>query len=223
MALAGNEALPLQALNDAQHGGFGFRARDIGLCITLVGPVLLIYQVFVYPKVVEAMGLLGSTNASLVCFSLSLALTPWLGLLAPYSSWVHWTGLMVVIVLTTVCRVTAFINTFQLVANATSSAKERGKVNGIAQSFAAAGRVVAPPFGTMVFAYFAGLNRGWPLNWHAMWIMLSVAALGVLGIARTVPEENERAYLEGKGGNLKGSAAGGSTKTADGGSTDSSG
>jgi len=102
----------LQALNDAAHGGFSFSARDIGLCITLVGPVLLVYQLLIYPRVVSTFGLLGSTNVALMLFAAMLAVTPWLGLLAASPKWAQWTGLMIVIVGTTVARVTAFINTF---------------------------------------------------------------------------------------------------------------
>jgi len=48
----------------------------------------------------------------------------------------------------------------------------------------------------MIFAYFAKMNRGWPLNWHAVWMLLAAASVVVLLVARTVPEENEQAFLD---------------------------
>jgi len=188
------ELYPIYALNDADHGGFGWSSSDIGLMATYCGLPLILYQAFVYSRLVARIGLLNTLKFTLAATTVLLASTPLCSLAVHSPSWVQWTVLTTNFIVSTLARVSSFTCIFVLIANAALPA-DRGKVNGIGQAAASMVRAVGPPIGTAIFAWSVSdrnMAAGWPWNYSFTWYIMTIISLGTLGLCYVLPPWIER-------------------------------
>ena len=106
---------------------------------------------------------------------------------------VQWAVVTPIFVVATVARVASFTSVFVTVANAALPA-DRSAVNGLGQAAVSAARAVLPPLGTALFALSVrSPDAPWPANWHAVWLVLAAATLGLFGLSSALP-----AWIVGK-------------------------
>ncbi|KAA0164887.1 hypothetical protein FNF31_02210 [Cafeteria roenbergensis] len=184
VGLAAQECLPLLLLGDAAHGGLDMGSTDIGATIAAVGPALLLFQVFAYPRIVAAAGLMPTIRACTVLYAICLALTPVVTAVSGGQPVARWTAAIGLNIATTLARVPIFISTFVLIAEASPTPNLRASVNGLGQSVCAVGRIAGPPLLTSLLAWSTSLAAAWPLNFHLAWDAMALCVL--FGVAPIV-------------------------------------
>ena len=184
VGLAAQECLPLLLLGDAAHGGLDMGSTDIGATIAAVGPALLLFQVFAYPRIVAAAGLMPTIRACTVLYAICLALTPVVTAVSGGQPVARWTAAIGLNIATTLARVPIFISTFVLIAEASPTPNLRASVNGLGQSVCAVGRIAGPPLLTSLLAWSTSLAAAWPLNFHLAWDVMALCVL--FGVAPIV-------------------------------------
>lgn len=199
-AIISAEIFPLYVLNDAEHGGFGWGASQIGMLATVCGPLLMLWQGVIYERITDRMGVLRTLRVMLCIIGVLLVLTPMSSLTLKADSHVLETAVVgVLFIATTLCRVSCFTCIFVLVANSAFPA-DRGKVNGLGQSMSSLMRAVGPPIGTSAFAWTVstgGSKYGWPLDMSLVWNALAVLTVGTLGLTYMLPPWIQRKRMEG--------------------------
>jgi hypothetical protein len=207
VGMIATEMWPLYVINDAQHGGFSWTSQEVGLLVSVCGPFLLLWNLFIYARVVRWLGLFPTVRLCFGIHAVTLAATPLCSLalrlrpppdaadpagLSPpdiHKSAVEWIALGVVFILATVSRVSAFTCVFVLVANSALPA-DRSTVNGLGQALASLVRAVGPPVGTALFAYSvspANTAAGWPWDYHFTWYLMALLSLAALGLSYMLP------------------------------------
>lgn len=182
------------------------------------GPALILFQACVYDGLVRRLGLLQLLRWSLALQVITgrvvnplptrhhngrsscppsqtafFVASPFVSLLSHVSPSVQWAVVTPVFVVATVARVSSFTCVFVTVANAALPA-DRSAVNGLGQAAVSAARAVLPPLGTALFALSVRYpDTPWPANWHAVWLGLAAATLGLFGLSAALP-----AWIVGK-------------------------
>jgi hypothetical protein len=207
VGMIATEMWPLYVINDVQHGGFSWTSQEVGLLVSVCGPFLLLWNLFVYARVVRWLGLFPTVRLCFGIHAVTLAATPLCSLalrlrpqpdaadpsgLSPpdiHKSPVEWIALGLVFILATVSRVSAFTCVFVLVANSALPA-DRSTVNGLGQALASLVRAVGPPVGTALFAWSvspANTAAGWPWDFHFTWYLMALLSLAALGLSYMLP------------------------------------
>jgi MFS family permease len=145
-----DELFPVLATLPSSRGGYGLTTLQVAFCLTTQGITLLVYQGFVFGRLVRALSPLFAFKVSSV---LALPMTLLMPIMAaatvhkdgpiPLYSWVVLQGVMV---FKSLVLSTMFSTNFVLISNA-AKGKELGRVNGVGQTVAAAVRTVGPGLG----------------------------------------------------------------------------
>jgi MFS family permease len=182
------EIFPLWLVISREEGGFGFSSSQIGLIITLTGPVNIISQLFIYPTLVEKYGPLQVFRIGIMIYIVCSSLLPLctLGILREMKLL---STILVILgnsVLTSVAG-WCFICIFVFINNSCYS-HQRGKVNGLGQSCASLGRLVGPICGSSIFAWTTTHNH-WPFNYGFIWYTISLSAICLWKLASRLPKK----------------------------------
>jgi MFS family permease len=183
------EILPLWLVISREKGGFGFSSSQIGLVITLTGPVNIFSQLFVYPFLVEKYGPLQVFRTGIKIYIVCSLLLPFctLGMLRDMGLL---STILVIVgnsILTSVAG-WCFICIFVFINNSCYS-HQRGKVNGLGQSFASLGRLVGPICGSSMFAWTTTHNSHWPFNYAFTWYIIALSATFIWKLASRLPKK----------------------------------
>lgn len=89
------------------------------------------------------------------------------------------------------------ISIFVLINNSCYS-HERGKVNGIGQTFASLGRLSGPYIAANVFAWSEVNGMSWPFNYYFSWYILGIVSLIFMKFADLLPKTIQRRKREPK-------------------------
>ncbi|KAH6623982.1 MFS general substrate transporter-like protein [Chaetomium sp. MPI-SDFR-AT-0129] len=123
----------------------------IGVSLSLAGLVTIFFQVFVFQKLKERMGNLGTYRYSMLGLAISMFLMPWLGYLDGEPAFGLGSGkgwlygeLGIILVLKNTCAVGGLSSVMLLITNSAPSHETLGTLNGIAQTLSAAGRSIGP-------------------------------------------------------------------------------
>jgi hypothetical protein len=147
IGLVSTEVFPLYVLDDAAHGGFGWKSTEIGVVAAIVGLPLILFQLFVYDRLVKCMGLLRFARFTFAGMGICFAITPLCSIFVKASYEMQWVVVATVYIFTSVLRVATFTCVFVFIANSALPA-DRGRVNGVGQAMVSAVRAVGPPIGT---------------------------------------------------------------------------
>jgi prenylcysteine oxidase/farnesylcysteine lyase len=99
-----------------------------------------------------------------------------------------WTAVVAAYVLMVLSRVTCFTSTFVLLNNA-ADASIRGSANGLAQTMGSVAGMLGPLVGSILFAWSLNNSLSWPLNFHFIWILLTIICLIGNRVATYVPTD----------------------------------
>jgi MFS family permease len=182
------EIFPLWLVVPSESGGFGFSSRQIGLMITITGPINIISQLFLYPYFVEKYGPLqvfrmGITMYAVCAFSLPFCAA------GPLREMKLLSIVLVAVgnSLLTSAAGWCFICVFVFINNSCYS-HQRGKVNGLGQSCASLGRLVGPIAGSSLFAWTTHQSH-WPFNYGFTWYVIGCGAIYIWKLSSRLPKK----------------------------------
>lgn len=196
--LVANELFPLYALLPPAHGGFGWSSTQIGLASALAGPPLIIFQLFVYDRLVKRHGVVTVARWSLALTTAAMASQPLCGLALPLPPAAQQAVLTVHFAGTALVRVASFTSVFLFVANS-ALPLDRGRVNGLSQAIVSVARAVGPPLFTPLFAWSVEGGRPYPFNAFFSWHLLALLTAATLALTYALPPWIERKRVQLKG------------------------
>mmetsp|Transcript_5488 Transcript_5488/g.14737 ORF Transcript_5488/g.14737 Transcript_5488/m.14737 type:complete len:581 (-) Transcript_5488:269-2011(-) len=139
-----DEVFPLFCASAARHGGMAFSSSQIGLALGWCGAILIVYQLAAFPALVARCGLLPLFRSSALSAGLVFMILPISGLAAQRDARLGWAILLLALLMYTVSGCGCFTCVMVLVNNSASTAAQRGKVNGMGQTFASLARAIGP-------------------------------------------------------------------------------
>ena len=151
---------------------------------------VMLFQLLCFPLLERRIGLLLIHRVATVCWAVAIFLVPFMNVLVPYAV-LFWPCMLLLASGKTIFGVLCFssINIMTnngkltrsnkcLLTAAASDDGNIGLVNGLATSVAALSRLFAPVVGGVVFAYSSNSHLPFPFNYHLIFNLLSVLALG---------------------------------------------
>lgn len=147
--MAYTEIFSLWAESDRKYGGLSFSTEDVGQVLAISGASILVYQTFIYPRIV---GVLGPINTSRIATSLSMML------LLTYAPITHlsrpWSQIAVSIasILKNNFVVTVVTCSFILQNNSVTQ-HQRATANGLATTLMSLFKTFAPAGAGIVFSW----------------------------------------------------------------------
>jgi len=191
VAIIFNEIYSLWVILPPSDGGCGFSTSETGLNLAIVGFTLVIFQVFLYHRIVARIGNLRTFQLGTFLCGVSFALMPFSSLAAsPEKKGVNyllWTCLSLIGLLKTWAGGAAFSSAFILVGNSTVSSKT-GAVNGLAQMVSALARALGPTVGGSIFAWSNSNKLPFPLDFHLVFLLVGILSVGIVLISLVLPK-----------------------------------
>lgn len=176
-----------------KHQGLEMEERDVGTALTISGVGLVVYQLFVYPKLADRLGkrfmfLLGSG----VCIPL-FVLFPVMHFIP---KWLVWPVLATWVIFKAQSLANGFTSIIMLINNA-AKGENLGVVNGIAQSSSSLTRCIGPFLGGSI--YSASLEWGSsPLRIFTAYVIMGIVMCICSGFGYALPPWTNYAPSEQK-------------------------
>eukprot|EP01006_Ploeotia_vitrea_P016733 TRINITY_DN47579_c0_g1_i1.p1 TRINITY_DN47579_c0_g1~~TRINITY_DN47579_c0_g1_i1.p1 ORF type:complete len:554 (-),score=235.31 TRINITY_DN47579_c0_g1_i1:40-1701(-) len=186
------EAFPLFAATSIEDGGLGFKETQIGLCLTIAGAAILVFNLFLFPRVAAKFGVIGSFRASVWSFVPMAFAFPSISQLTG-SPALLWTSLLSIFMLRNAAASTAFTSTFMLINNSVPTS-QRGSVNGLAMAIASVFKAIGPSLGGAIYAGSLTGGLAWPLDFHLVFYVTGAFSLITLCLSHKLPERLNHAF-----------------------------
>ncbi|XP_037429932.1 probable peptide/nitrate transporter At3g43790 isoform X3 [Triticum dicoccoides] len=139
----------LWAESDRKYGGLSFSSEDVGQVLAITGVSILVYQTFIFPRIIRVMG---PINTSRVAMSLSVVLlftyAPITHLSRPWSS----IAVNIASILKNNFLITIVTSSFILQNNSVTQ-DQRATANGLATTLMSFCKTFAPAGGGIVFSW----------------------------------------------------------------------
>jgi MFS family permease len=202
-----NMIFSLWIVTSHSDGGLHYNTQQIGIATMIAGVFTTVFQLTVYPYVVERLGALQVYRWGAVGFSVSCLFVPALGPLTAGSG-VNMTLFMVCVVL---CAQLVTVNwylvsTFLLISNSCYS-HQLSSVNSIGQTCASIGRLAGPYLGSVLFAWSETNGLQWPFDQYLVFYLLAALGMGTYQYSRYLPRSIHRRKREPKFQNWDDAAA----------------
>ena len=195
IGIMGNETFPLWALNEPKDGGFSFSTAEIGTVYSISAPFEVLYQIFIFPVISNRLGPLRFIRGALLLMGVMLFVLPFTSIFSTSATGVKWGVLCVTFSVLVMSRLSCFTNVFVLI-NSSSTKAYRARVNGIAQTIAAAGRIVSPALCAILFAWSESNGLYFPLNFHFVFVLASLLSFATYGVTRLYTEKSRGKQVE---------------------------
>ncbi|XBH84276.1 hypothetical protein VPH35_072502 [Triticum aestivum] len=147
--MAYSEIFSLWAESDRKYGGLSFSSEDVGQVLAITGVSILVYQTFIFPRIIRVMG---PINTSRVAMSLSVVLlftyAPITHLSRPWSS----IAVNIASILKNNFLITIVTSSFILQNNSVTQ-DQRATANGLATTLMSFCKTFAPTGGGIVFSW----------------------------------------------------------------------
>ncbi len=172
-----HEIIPMWVVNKKEDHGFAFNTSQIGTILTLVAPFQVAFQGFAYPVLAARWKYIKLFKVCAIYYAVALFLLPYTALLNESPDYILWPAFVGVVALAVCARIGAFTCIFVLLSN--SCHKEvRASVNGVGQAASSFGRMLGPTFAGAVFSWSLNNGRPYPLNYHLLFIILTLCCIG---------------------------------------------
>ncbi|XP_015698670.2 protein ZINC INDUCED FACILITATOR-LIKE 1 isoform X2 [Oryza brachyantha] len=147
--MAYTEIFSLWAESDRKYGGLSLSSEDVGQVLAITGASLLVYQLFIYPRINKVLGhIKASRIAAIACIPILFTY--------PYMTYLSGPGLSTVLNIASVIKnnlsVTIITGCFILQNNAVPQ-DQRGAANGLAMTGMSLFKAVAPAGAGIVFSW----------------------------------------------------------------------
>lgn len=182
-------------------GGLGMPPRSVGFAMAVLGIIGIALQLFVYPRVNERLGTLGSFRYSLCLFPIAYILAPYLSLIpsskpppTQASGVLVWLALSGVLCIQVIARTFALPATIILINNCSPHPSVLGTIHGISQSVSSFSRTIGPVVGGWGFG--KGLQIG--IVGAVWWSLAALACLGWCASSLVREGSGHEILLEGE-------------------------
>ncbi|XP_037421785.1 protein ZINC INDUCED FACILITATOR-LIKE 1-like [Triticum dicoccoides] len=191
--MAYTEVFSLWAESDKKYGGLGLWSQDVGQTLGITGGSLLVYQMFIYPRINKVLG-------PIKCCQIAAALCIPILFTYPYMTYLSGAALSIILTIASVLKnnisATIITSIFILQNNAVSQ-DQRGAANGLAMTAMSLFKAVAPAGAGIVFSWAQKRQHTFILPGdHMVFFLLNMIEL--LGLVLTfkpflaVPEQYDR-------------------------------
>ncbi|KAG2559880.1 protein ZINC INDUCED FACILITATOR-LIKE 1-like isoform X1 [Panicum virgatum] len=191
--MAYTEVFSLWAESDKKYGGLSLSSEDVGQVLAVTGASLLVYQLFLYPRINKVIGPINSSRiAAILCIPILFAY--------PYMTYLSEPGLSIVLNIASVIKnnlsVTIITGTFILQNNAVPQ-DQRGAANGLSMTGMSFFKAVAPAGAGIVFSWAQKRQHGFFFPGDQM-VFFLLNVIELLGLILTfkpflaVPEQYNR-------------------------------
>ncbi|KAF7043651.1 hypothetical protein CFC21_052976 [Triticum aestivum] len=191
--MAYTEVFSLWAESDKKYGGLGLWSQDVGQTLGITGGSLLVYQMFIYPRINKVLG-------PIKCCQIAAALCIPILFTYPYMTYLSGAALSIILTIASVLKnnisATIITSIFILQNNAVSQ-DQRGAANGLAMTAMSLFKAVAPAGAGIVFSWVQKRQHTFILPGdHMVFFLLNMIEL--LGLVLTfkpflaVPEQYDR-------------------------------
>ncbi|XP_048569791.1 protein ZINC INDUCED FACILITATOR-LIKE 1-like [Triticum urartu] len=191
--MAYTEVFSLWAESDKKYGGLGLSSQDVGQTLGITGGSLLVYQMFIYPRINKVLG-------PIKCCQIAAALCIPILFTYPYMTYLSGAALSIILTIASVLKnnisATIITSIFILQNNAVSQ-DQRGAANGLAMTAMSLFKAVAPAGAGIVFSWAQKRQHTFILPGdHMVFFLLNMIEL--LGLVLTfkpflaVPEQYDR-------------------------------
>ncbi|XP_037421469.1 protein ZINC INDUCED FACILITATOR-LIKE 1-like isoform X2 [Triticum dicoccoides] len=191
--MAYTEVFSLWAESERKYGGLSLSSEDVGQTLAITGASLLVYQLFMYPSIIQVLGPIKSSQiAAVLCIPILFAY--------PYMTYLSGPGLSIVLNIASVIKnnlgVTIITGTFILQNNAVPQ-NQRGAANGLAMTGMSFFKAVAPAGAGIVFSWAQKRQHAFffPGDQMVFFLLNIIELLGLVLTFRpflAVPEQYER-------------------------------
>ncbi|KAI1500042.1 major facilitator superfamily domain-containing protein [Biscogniauxia marginata] len=131
--------------------GRNLHADVIGVSLSVAGFFTILFQLFLFRPLKSRLGNVGSYRGSLLGFTVTMALMPWVGYvdsdplfgIGDSKIWLY-VEIGMILVIKNICAVGGLSSVMLLITNSAPSHATLGTLNGVAQTLSAAGRSVGP-------------------------------------------------------------------------------
>ncbi|KAK3118331.1 hypothetical protein QOZ80_9BG0697350 [Eleusine coracana subsp. coracana] len=146
--MAYTEVFSLWAESDKKYGGLSLSSEDVGQVLAVTGVSLLVYQLFIYPRINKILGpIKASQIAAILCIPI---------LFAYYMTYLSEPGLSIILNIASVIKnnlsVTIITGSFILQNNAVPQ-DQRGAANGLSMTAMSLFKAIAPAGAGIVFSW----------------------------------------------------------------------
>lgn len=188
------EMTPYWAFLDVENGGLGFSSTDIGIMLSIGCIIGMLFQMLVYPRIANKWGILKSFQIGGIFTLPGFLLLPYTSLLSLLltsnkhlqTNALAWILLMIAILFIQVGAELQFVSIMISISN--SAVPElMGTVNGLAQTFVALTRAVAPVVGSSLLSWSLTNGLPFPFTYQFPFFVLVILAIIILLISMRAP------------------------------------
>ncbi|KAI9203836.1 major facilitator superfamily domain-containing protein [Polychytrium aggregatum] len=190
-----DEALPMYLRLPYAKGGVNFDTTQIGFVFSFGGLTLIVYQLWLYAPIERRLGALLTFRTGILMTIPAFLILPSVSWLYVTAGWSLWTMLFILQGLRTMFGFQAMTSTFIMVANSTT-ARSRGSINGLAQTFAAMARMVGPIIGGTLFSWSLDSSRVFPFDYHFEFYFIALSAIFTYVVSLYIDDEINHRRLE---------------------------
>lgn len=186
--IGADEVFTVWASTDIQLHGLGFGTEEIGIALGISTLPLLFIQVYIFPAAEAKFG--SKKTFEVACLFLIFCLTTVAALrILLHQHTIMWVCLLLSMGITKICSVTCFSAVGILMNNSVPPEKV-GVLNGIAMTFAALFRGLAPTVGGSLFAWSitSGVKIGFPFDVNLVFIIFGSVFLASNVLCSVTPQ-----------------------------------
>ena len=151
-----DELAPVFASAHPMEGGLAMSTSDFAWPLSFGGLTLMLFSVFLYPKVQKKYGLLYCCRAGLLISVSTTFLIPTAHLFVSHA-WVVQTFMFLALGMRSISKIMS-LSSSTIIVNSVAPMKQIGSVNGAGQTFNALARSVGPLLAGVLWGQFAGSN-----------------------------------------------------------------
>jgi MFS family permease len=187
-----NTIFPVYLASPMDAGGAGLGSSEVGLLLGSGGYLQILWQPLIFPMLTKVFGFRICCRVGFFIYGLLVFCAPYTSQLQRDRDLRWWVTIMLCICINA-CTATAF-STNAVMVNFASPPHLRGRVNGIAQTAAAAARVVAPVGASLLFAWTMSNRPSWPFDFHFTFQLLGCLGLVAAAVTLLLPASLERPH-----------------------------
>eukprot|EP00026_Physarum_polycephalum_P006452 Phypoly_transcript_06495.p1 GENE.Phypoly_transcript_06495~~Phypoly_transcript_06495.p1 ORF type:complete len:526 (+),score=65.18 Phypoly_transcript_06495:182-1759(+) len=188
------EMSPYWAFLDLENGGLGFSSTEIGIYISIGCIIGILFQLLVYPKIANKLGILKAFRLGGFLVLPGMVLLPQVPIISVAltsnrdlgTNPLTWILLICAILFIQVGAELLFVCVMIAISNS-AVPEMMGTVNGLAQTFVALTRSAAPVAGSSLLSWSLTNGLGFPLNYQFPFLVLIVMGGGVIALSLLAP------------------------------------
>ena len=172
LSITFSEVVPLWAIASHVHDGLSLQQVQVGYLMSLAGALLVIYTLFIYPKMANALGSVWGFKAGQWVAVFFVLMTPMLNYLPSNSRATF--PLLVLIFACGKASTALCFSSIALVLNQCVSKEKRGSLNGLNMSVGSLSKTIGPSIGTYMFAWSINNGLSFPFDFRFIFLVMSL-------------------------------------------------